>query len=736
VKNFYSTFKPKYEEQNKKIEETTKAEGLDPTFFPFGSKGNIDRNDILASIPSKGIVDKLVQRYLNAFDPAVHILHVPTFMKHYEAHWADSNRTPDIWLGMLFAIMSLALQSYGQTWKEGGNGDEPEEFKGKVQPMSALFQKRTEQCLVLADFTKPESHMIETLILHLQSHYNRSREADITTWVMIGMIVRLAMRMGYHRDPSHYPKEIPVFDAEMRRRVWTFIHCMDLLFSFQIGLPNMIRSSDTDTRLPSNLRDDEIFEGMEILPPSRPTDDYTEVSYMRTKAKLAFVFGRIIEQLNSLSTCTYDEVMKLDAAIRAEHAAIPELLKFRTVDDSPTDPAPLIMARFNLDLLFQKAMCVLHRRFLVQGRTNPRYRQSRKACIDASMDLLKRQQSLHKEKTARLKSAKWFISSLAVHDFLIAAMIVCLDLNYGTNNPTRWNHFYDWGVDRRDEMLSALDGAQRIYREMQDYSIEAFKASSMLEMMITKLRSAGFPSPQRGSETSSGANFTPSGSSESDLNSPVVYPNGAGHGTTQNSSFSTTGYSPLNMSEDPTIKPEHNAAMTLGMLSSGGLTPNTAAFFDVARTGPQTPGGNIAMAGSNNDGQIPATDGDPFGMGSTFLPPTIMTDMPANLDWVCTSTLSDTYVYFGRKKLFANVCTQDAWESFVQGTSLDPSQTNFFNNGLGANIDYNMNFPNSPENGNGQSQNQNQNQPQSQNRGGNDGSGVFMGASSPNWGKK
>jgi len=189
--------------------------------------------------------------------------------------------------------------------------------------------------------------MIETLVLHLHGEYTRSREAEVGVWVLVGMIARLAMRMGYHRDPKPFPNITP-FQGEMRRRVWTFVRQADLLFSFQLSLPSMIRLGDSDTDLPRNIYDDEFDEDCTELPPSRPMNEATPVSYMINKARLAFGFGRVVEHIQSVTNYSYEDVMKMDNSLREVQELLPDHLKFRSMQDSVLDPAALIMQRFNV----------------------------------------------------------------------------------------------------------------------------------------------------------------------------------------------------------------------------------------------------------------------------------------------------------------------------------------------------------------------------------------------------
>jgi Fungal specific transcription factor domain len=63
------------------------------------------------------------------------------------------------------------------------------------------------------------------------------------------MIVRTALRMGYHRDARHSARISP-FHGEMRRRAWAVIFGLDIIVSSQIGLPRMIKERQSDTAEP------------------------------------------------------------------------------------------------------------------------------------------------------------------------------------------------------------------------------------------------------------------------------------------------------------------------------------------------------------------------------------------------------------------------------------------------------------------------------------------------------
>lgn len=490
---------------------------------------------------------------------------------------------------------------------------------GRTLDLAAEFRLRTIQCLVNSDYTKSSLYTIETLILYVHGEYASRWDAEVGLWVIIGMITRLSMRMGYHRDPSNFPGISP-FQGEMRRRIWGFVRAMDTMFSFQLALPSMIRASDCDTKLPRNIFEDEFGPDTKVLPPARPNSEPTPISYMLAKLNIANELNCILEEIQSVNPkgIAYDDVLARDNKLWELKRNIAPHLRLRPMEECMLDPAALLMHRYNVDTLWQKTMCVLHRKYLAPARHNPRYHHSRRACADAAMEILRHQHKLHQESKpgGRLRSMRWAISSLTKHDHLLAAMIVCVELHYDIIRPVNDNPF--WKPEQLADMLKALENSQKIWSETMEQSMEAFKAYKTLNIILEKLKVSRTPATN-----------------------PSTAP------MTTNEAFSQF--------DDKSLRPEHSAAMTLGMLS-GGLSPNSAAIFN-SMSQPSAGYANmdLNMGDSSSSGLTPyAIDNNmnpfttmtagasPFSMfGNNGNAPGMM-DMPANFDWVSLHETSES----------------------------------------------------------------------------------------------
>jgi hypothetical protein len=141
----------------------------------------------------------------------------------------------------------------------------------------------------------------------------------------MSMIVRTALRMGYHRDPKHFP-QMSIFDAEMQRRSWALILQMDLFLASKCGLPPLIDQSQSDTACPANLTDEDLSQDMPRLPLTRPEVEPTVIGYLNYKTRLATAHRRIFDRLNRSTKIEYDEIIRLDQDLSARILTRPSWL--------------------------------------------------------------------------------------------------------------------------------------------------------------------------------------------------------------------------------------------------------------------------------------------------------------------------------------------------------------------------------------------------------------------------
>jgi hypothetical protein len=63
-----------------------------------------------------------------------------------------------------------------------------------------MYREKIVQGLVLGRYTQGGQHVIETLIHYFAVEHFYQKDADIGIWLVLGLIINIAMRMGCHRN--------------------------------------------------------------------------------------------------------------------------------------------------------------------------------------------------------------------------------------------------------------------------------------------------------------------------------------------------------------------------------------------------------------------------------------------------------------------------------------------------------------------------------------------------------
>ena len=99
------------------------------------------------------------------------------------------------------------------------------------------------------------------------------------------------------------------------------------------------------------------------------------------------------------------------------------------MSQSFADEPAAIMFRLNCEFLYQKSICILHRKYMAQG-----CKPSQNACVNAAMAILGHLADIHKEfqEGGQMEYDRWMMSSFTMNDFVLAAMMLCLALSLKT----------------------------------------------------------------------------------------------------------------------------------------------------------------------------------------------------------------------------------------------------------------------------------------------------------------
>jgi len=348
--------------------------------------------------------------------------------------------------------------------------DEPPEYEGMSESLFQLYRLRTAQCLIIGDIAKCLPYTLETLRFNATAELNRKDDNSRGLWIMTGVIVRAAINMGYHRDPSQ-SSSISILQAEYRRRVWLSIIAMDDMASFLVGFPRMMPAIYSDTMEPRNLHDWELSDDTTVLPPSRPLTEPTPATYLIVKGRLFRALGRITDFNNTPRLGSYDTVLEIDNSLYEAYQNFPPHMK---VSGGRGDISSLKnksdFSNLLLESMYHHGMCTLHRKFIAKGRLDPQYHLSRDRCISSALALLDYQHILE---------PSWYKFSQARQMLTLAAMILFLELEHRRRGPDM-----DPSSDR-GALLPALERSCALWEDAKSSCDEAWRVYQILAGMLS-----------------------------------------------------------------------------------------------------------------------------------------------------------------------------------------------------------------------------------------------------------
>lgn len=395
-------------------------------------------------------------------------------------HWCNPEKTKIVWFALLFAMLHLAELSNEITEKLGTR---------LSYQITGIYKTRTIQCLIASDYTDPVGYTIEALMLYIEAEWISAQDLSIETSIILGSAIRLAMRMGIHRNSSNY--SLTPFQSEMRRRLWAVIYRADTLYSFQLSLPPNIRQQDCDCGLPRNIKNEDFGE-MTDLPPEKPLEEPTEVAYLITKHRLLTVLGNVIEFVNDNSSLD-GKFKELEESLHEARKMIPLYLQLSDPEPTSFGPLGLIMHKIGLDHVYQLSKCLLHRKFLRRDRNDPTTISHRESCISAALILLAHQSSIFLDFDSMYPQIvrERHMFTLMSHDFFVAGMAVALELQTEFEaEPVSQSpgEAASWGHDRRDEMIAALETSTEFWRIAKEESVEAAKAFGLFSFVLRRVK--------------------------------------------------------------------------------------------------------------------------------------------------------------------------------------------------------------------------------------------------------
>ncbi|KAH6872930.1 hypothetical protein BKA58DRAFT_283716, partial [Alternaria rosae] len=439
----------------------------------------VTKMDIVAAIPPRIIVDSMISKYFKWADmPVSLVIHRKVFIKQYEAFWEDPLSTSTMWLTILFGMMYTV--AYCTLFVNGETSSLDEATAAEYHSLIIISREKMIQCLRLGNYMKGVPHTIEALLAFLQTEYVQGEDTQQGCWQLTGVIIRVALKMGYHRDGLHFP-QMSVYEAEMRRRTWYILTQFDIASASEVGLPRIIKETQCDTTEPRNLLDDDFDDTSTALPLARPQREHTLSQFLVYKSRIVSVYGMICDFTTSSKQRDYDEAMRLDTLLNKAYTQKPSILQLKPMQQSILDGAELITRRLYIAMSYHHAQITLHRKFIILAKTNGKYQLSHSTCINAALTILQLQAELFEQcRPGRmLHSDRWKILSLIQSEFLLATTVLCLNLNDDMKKGLI-------GEDVTQKSVEALKISRSVWEQQQGSSKEAQTAVKAVNAVLGK----------------------------------------------------------------------------------------------------------------------------------------------------------------------------------------------------------------------------------------------------------
>lgn len=199
---------------------------------------------------------RLWQTFLVHVNPLVKIFHAPTVQQTILDASGNLETVSRSTEALMFSIYFLAVIALN-------NADCQSMFGETRQALVAKYCNGTQQALINAKFLK--SLNISTLHAFVNYLHGVRKSLDNhSISVLTGVAVRIAQRLGLHRDSSKY--KVSPFDAEIRRRTWWQIIFLDGHASKLAGASSQAWHSAFDTQVPLNISDSDLNPTMKEAP--------------------------------------------------------------------------------------------------------------------------------------------------------------------------------------------------------------------------------------------------------------------------------------------------------------------------------------------------------------------------------------------------------------------------------------------------------------------------------------
>ncbi|TDZ67972.1 Aurofusarin cluster transcription factor aurR2 [Colletotrichum trifolii] len=272
--------------------------------------------DLLALGPVE--ILRLWQVFLERVNPMTKVIHVPSLEPIvFEAATDRFNVRPEV-EALLCAVNVLGIMALTDSEAQ----QVLNVAKSKALEKSSLALKKA---LSRVDFLRKYNlTILQCLVLYLvslQGQFDRH-----ASWILTGTLVRIAQRMGLHRDGELLG--LRPFETEMRRRIWWQIIMLETKYAILAGFCDTLLPPNWDAKLPSNVNDADLLPGSSEPVKSREGATEMALVLMLYESRI-FFYQNPMSEFEAMILGTADASAETSKRISGVHA----LDKYRATVD-------------------------------------------------------------------------------------------------------------------------------------------------------------------------------------------------------------------------------------------------------------------------------------------------------------------------------------------------------------------------------------------------------------------
>ncbi|KAH8806037.1 fungal-specific transcription factor domain-containing protein [Xylogone sp. PMI_703] len=311
------------------------------------------------------------QSYFDNWHLAYPFLHAPTVLKYFErvaqTGIPDPTQTPSNELIVLKSIMSIALADRRQT--------------GTIMrpvPANLVFTSFNDSIHSVQQALSEESSIealqaIVSVQLFLMSmlRYNAASRLQ-------GLAARMAFQLGLHRCPMRY-SSFPRSEAQLRKRLFWSMYCIDRYICIRLCVPQTIRDSDVDVCWPTSEQ-----HGGNDAEKAEYDDRLDLLIFLSRHAEVRGLIMELRNRSDSQSQVETDEAVTINAELSKWWNDVETYLESSSMNSVPLSKYHEV----TLVVLRHEAIIAINKHTIATARKPSTYNAALQNCIGASRAII------------------------------------------------------------------------------------------------------------------------------------------------------------------------------------------------------------------------------------------------------------------------------------------------------------------------------------------------------------